>query len=1005
MCCAAWAWGGPPDAVDSRRDAVNEVYTQIRAPFAPRIIYGNDDRIEVWEEADPRLREIADAACAIVDLGEITDNGDGTYTLDAQAWILVNGFPLCDGEPFAGQPQLGFCSGWFVGDDVIVTAGHCITPSDIGVTAIVFGFRIDEFDGSAPVVVSADDVYFPTAIIDTEFGNDYDHSVVQVDRAIIGRNPAPIMRGVGPSAGTPLAAIGYPINIPTKIAGGADVKGVHGADTYFQANLDTYGGSSGSMVVNLNTYEVAGVLVRGAPDFEINGLCIRSNAAPDSGNTGGGLMLEEVSQTTRFESFVPTIGLSASPAVGPMHIGTVGGPFGDDPTIYTLRNVSGSPIDYEVRLNDPAALLLLDGGVTPVIGSLAAGATTTVTVTLGPAASALPAGVHSAVIEFDDVTLSRVSSRTHEVEVGQTLIAVTPDEPLVTGGSLGGPFDETALFLVTNQRPTAVTVRAEASETWVTINGGAGPVDELLNGMGDSTIFIVGIGPDADVLGEGTYSASVTFTNLDDLVTTVIDVVLEAGRFVSTDENLSIVLDNSFIRSAVQIDGSFCIADADVDVEITHANPADLVITLTSPEGTSVRLHDHDACDPSGRYDDEGALAPSEPLSVLDGERAQGLWSLTVVDNQSGSPGTIESWSIRLADAPGPCAPVAYDDRIAVPSNRYTLVVLDGSSRTGAALTFVVESIPAMGRLFDTDGQIILSVPHVLPSSSLYYRPRVNDTGTDSFAFSVDDGISSNVGTVDLDVGVDQPIARFDLDSDPGWTTEGGWAFGVPLGQVNDPSSGVDGSNVIGYNLAGAYPIDLLSTEYLTTTPIDCTSYAGVKLRFERWLGVENSDWDHAGIDASADGSVWTPIWENPGGAGANIVDAFWTEIEYDLSATADNEPTVRVRWGMGQTDEVVSLAGWNLDRIALVGTPPLPLLADLTTQNAPQGDPLFGVADGIVTGADLFFYVDLWLVQDPRADLSTPGAPQGDPLFGMPDGTVTGVDLQFYVNAWFAMD
>jgi len=76
---------------------------------------------------------------------------------------------------------------------------------------------------------------------------------------------------------------------------------------------------------------------------------------------------------------------------------------------------------------------------------------------------------------------------------------------------------------------------------------------------------------------------------------------------------------------------------------------------------------------------------------------------------------------------------------------------------------------------------------------------------------------------------------------------------------------------------------------------------------------------------------------------------------------------------------------------------------ADVTTQGAGVGDPGFGVPDGLVTGADINFYVNLWIVGDPGADLTTQGAGAGDPGFGVPDGLVTGADIQFYVNLWVA--
>ena len=51
-----------------------------------------------------------------------------------------------------------------------------------------------------------------------------------------------------------------------KVAGGAKVRSNNNG-VYFVANLDTYGGNSGSAVFNLQTREVEGILVRGENDY------------------------------------------------------------------------------------------------------------------------------------------------------------------------------------------------------------------------------------------------------------------------------------------------------------------------------------------------------------------------------------------------------------------------------------------------------------------------------------------------------------------------------------------------------------------------------------------------------------------------------------------------------------------------------------------------------------------------------------------------------------------
>jgi len=89
---------------------------------------------------------------------------------------------------------------------------------------------------------------------------------------------------------------------------------------------------------------------------------------------------------------------------------------------------------------------------------------------------------------------------------------------------------------------------------------------------------------------------------------------------------------------------------------------------------------------------------------------------------------------------------------------------------------------------------------------------------------------------------------------------------------------------------------------------------------------------------------------------------------------------------------------------VIVVSASAAPCIADLTTQNAPVGDPNYGVPDGVVSAVDLQYYVNAWVAGDLAiADLTTQNAPVGDPNYGVPDGVVSGVDLQYFVNAWVA--
>ncbi len=120
-------------------------------------------------------------------------------------------------------------------------------------------------------------------------------------RMVFGRFPSDVV----PDLLEPLLVIGHPMGIPRKYAGGATVRG-NVASGYFLANLDVYGGSSGSAVLNADTLMVEGILYAGPPDFItlVGESCDRSSMYPDSGSQGYP-RLEFISRVTEFAPVIP----------------------------------------------------------------------------------------------------------------------------------------------------------------------------------------------------------------------------------------------------------------------------------------------------------------------------------------------------------------------------------------------------------------------------------------------------------------------------------------------------------------------------------------------------------------------------------------------------------------------------------------------------------------------------------------------------------------------------
>ncbi|MEM1330752.1 MAG: proprotein convertase P-domain-containing protein [Planctomycetota bacterium] len=1002
-----------PTSLAARRSLTDYVYNQTRGAddvIRDRVIYGDDDRIEVYEETDPILRQMSEAACVVIERSEVTDNGDGTYTLLSSPWTSTFLGALCTDEPFYGQPAIGNCSGWFVGQDIIVTAGHCIDSGDIGTWGYLFNFEYETMGAADPVIVPAEDVYWITEIVDRELGGGADHCITRVDRNVTGRAPVRIERDEAPPVGTPLTVIGHPATIIKKIAGGAEVKSINSPTTYADANLDTYGGNSGSMVIRTDTYKVTGILVRGATDYVNSGGCIVSNRLSDTGRTD----YEEISLTTRFDEFIPEVGLVTTPG-GATHIGVVGGPFTDDPTAYTIDNPTDAALSYTVTITDDAnGMLLLDGGTSQLSGSVPAMGNAGFVVSLAPSAASLPAGVYTASVTVSDPTNGVDSVLTHTVEVGQSIVTIGPGVGLETGGPVGGPFPGSIDYTLTNQRPTPTTVQVTASDPWISVNGGQSATVSL-RANGASNTVTLAIDPSASSLAAGLYNGSITFLNTVSGTSESRDVSLDVGRFVFSDLGGSEpIADNSTITRDITVSEAFCVGDVDVDVDIAHSYQGDLRVILTAPDGTSITLHDRSgggADDLMLRYDDDGSGTPADgpgALADFEGAGSQGLWTLTVSDNAGGDTGTFNGWSLRLASSGDTCPPEAFAVNSSGLGNTVQAIALDGLSPTGGFLRYFVTSLPAHGSLWDAAGNPINAVPHELPgpfrgtAETVYYRPAPSFAGADSFGYKVNDGQDSPDAAVSIAVGGDAPFEVFDMNTDPGWTADTGWEYGQPQGNDGDPSTGYTGLNVYGYNLAGDYQSGM-PERFLTTTAIDCSGKTNVRLRFARQLGVEHSTYDNAKLLISSDGTSYSELWANLSGFANTINETEWSVHEYDISAFADGQSTVYLRWQMGATDGSVQYHGWNIDDVELIADAPAAFISDLTTSNSNPGDADYGQPDGEVNTADLTYLVEQWLAGTPIADMTTDNANPGDTDYGQPDASITTSDLTFFVEQWLA--
>jgi len=216
-------------------------------------------------------------------------------------------------------------------------------------------------------------------------------------------------------------------------------------------------------------------------------------------------------------------------------------------------------------------------------------------------------------------------------------------------------------------------------------------------------------------------------------------------------------------------------------------------------------------------------------------------------------------------------------------------------------------------------------------------------------------------------VGAVTQIQCFDFEGGIGdWTHAGNqanaggqtvsadeWEVGMPLGIGGDPKAAHGGSNVLGQDLGdGSGPTS--DGQYVDggkswaiSPAIDLKGFTKVRLQYYRWLGVEDGAYDQATIYAN-NMALWTNLASpgDPQNAEINHVDKEWRFADVDLTPGITAGMPVTLKFEL-DADQGLSLAGWNLDDVCVVG------VADPTLCGNGMIDPGETCDDGNTTAGD----------------------------------------------------
>ncbi len=244
------------------------------------VVYGKDNRYETQEYPDRLFREKAQSVAGMVRTRSLRPDFAGDPDLFTTFFkkTAARSYGVCSDEAYAKQNILPICTGFLVSEDILVTAGHCVTEdTPCESYSWVFGYE----EGTTRF--ANEDIYGCKEVLAHELVDSKyklkDYAVIRLDRKVEGREPLKFRKKGKPNWGEDLLIIGHPYGLPQKIADGAKVKSGNffGAlkpfqtffrkQDFFISNLDSFVGNSGSPVFNVESGEVEGILIEGADDF------------------------------------------------------------------------------------------------------------------------------------------------------------------------------------------------------------------------------------------------------------------------------------------------------------------------------------------------------------------------------------------------------------------------------------------------------------------------------------------------------------------------------------------------------------------------------------------------------------------------------------------------------------------------------------------------------------------------------------------------------------------
>ena len=241
----------------------------------PKAIFGEDNRRDIFQ-TNTNIKRFSQALASWVSPYFMEEQAN---TFDLVFPSLQEEYQMCSDENFVSQPtSMISCTAFLVADDLMLTAGHCmvnIGRAENTVTPMcsdfnwVFDYQINKPDQeillARPLNSKVKCINVIKAVHEEVNGERVDFALIRINQKM------PKRYQFSPSSkalvkGSPVEILGYPSGLPLKHSAGAFILKANPSKNYFEANIDSVGGNSGSPVFG-SAGELYGILVRGNDDF------------------------------------------------------------------------------------------------------------------------------------------------------------------------------------------------------------------------------------------------------------------------------------------------------------------------------------------------------------------------------------------------------------------------------------------------------------------------------------------------------------------------------------------------------------------------------------------------------------------------------------------------------------------------------------------------------------------------------------------------------------------